>query len=68
MKNDFRCSLVMKRDVTYVPHKNWRSDTLSYNILGECGIVSLLKRTSDLIYLGSIYDIMWYCERVQEDL
>ena len=29
MKNDFGGLLVTGGDVTYVPHQNWRSDTLS---------------------------------------
>ena len=28
MKNDFGGLLVMEGDVTYVPHQNWRTDTL----------------------------------------
>ena len=32
MKNDFGGLLVTGGDVTYVPHQNWRSDTLRTNL------------------------------------
>ena len=33
MKNDYRGLIEMEGDVTYVPHQNWQTDTLSVKIM-----------------------------------
>ena len=35
MKNDFRGLFMTEGDITYVPHQNWRSDTLSNWYIGD---------------------------------
>ena len=44
MKNDFGGLLVTGGDVTYVPHQNWRSDTLSIFLFSfkSCPLTKML--------------------------
>ena len=58
MKNDFGGLLVTGGDVTYVPHQNWRSDTLK--IYSPPPDSSTYILTSKIDQVGSLLPIA-YC-------